>query len=97
MFSRALIRIMLTIALSSLCVAAQIQQPAAKTDKSGSTGVIKGRVVNESGQPLANAIVSARAPNSNYNEIVVTDRDGAFQISELEPSLRYSVVAAMPA
>ena len=99
MFRFGFIRIVLIIALSSLCVVAQTQQPAAKTDKAAtpSTGAIKGRVVNDSGQPLPNVTVSARAPNSNSGQSAVTDRDGTFQLNELEQGLAYYVSAQLPA
>ena len=102
MLSRAVIRITFLSALgalTTLCVMAQTQPPAARTDKSATpaTGVIKGRVVSESGQPLANAVISARPTTTNESLGVATDRDGTFQLNELEPGLSYYVNAVMPA
>jgi hypothetical protein len=87
-------------ALSSLCVVAQTQQPSARTDKSAAStgGTIKGRVVNESGQPLANAIVSARTTtNPNAGQAVLSDREGTFQFNDLEQGASYQVYASVPA
>lgn len=97
MFSFVLIRIVLTITLSALCVVAQ--QPAARTEKPATPGAgkIKGRVVNESGQPLPNATVSARVPNGNDGQAVATERDGTFQINDLEQGPAYYVTATVPA
>src|SRR5215216_1033114 len=50
------------------------------------TGTIKGRVVNESGQPLPNARVTVAAVGSmQQNEGAITDREGNFQVSGLAP------------
>lgn len=87
------------MALSSLSVVAQTQEPRAKTDKAATpvTGSIKGRVVNESGQPLPNAAVSARGANGNESQSVATDRDGTFQINDLEQGTAYYISAQLPA
>lgn len=60
------------------------------------TGTISGRVVNESGQPLANAIVSVRpfgvmSPGRN----TTSDSEGGFQIAGLDP-LSYYLSASLP-
>lgn len=95
------IRIMFVIALSSFCAMAQIQQPAAGTDKpeTPSTGSITGRVVNESGEPLENAIVriSVVGRDNNSEAPVATDRDGKFKFEGLESSLAYYINASMSA
>jgi len=66
------------------------QQPA----KSGS---ITGRVVNESGQPLANAAVSVRAFGSvGPGNVTTTDAEGNFQVAGLDP-VAYQVSAVIPA
>ena len=91
---------MLTVVLSSLCVMAQTQQPSAGTKKTEtpSSGAIKGRVVNESGQPLQNAVVSINpAGGGSTNQFVVTDREGNFSMEGLEPKLSYYVFGSMPA
>ncbi|HEX7330144.1 MAG TPA: carboxypeptidase-like regulatory domain-containing protein [Pyrinomonadaceae bacterium] len=59
----------------------------------GQSGTIKGRVVNESGQPLPNVRVTLQ-PIGSFQRTpdAVTDREGNFQISDLEP-LSYRVFA----
>jgi hypothetical protein len=58
---------------------------------------ISGRVVNESGQPIANATVLVRAFNSQgQGNVTTTDNDGNFRVSSLEP-MAYLVSASMPA
>jgi Carboxypeptidase regulatory-like domain len=93
------IPIVLTVALSSLCVAAQTQQPnpGAEKTETRTAGAITGRVVNENGQPLADVVVSANAPNSGAGKGTVTDRDGTFRVTDLEPNLSYYVNASLPA
>jgi hypothetical protein len=93
------IRILATIALSSLSVMAQIQQPSTGTDKgeTSNSGAITGRVVNESGQPLPNAIVSFNPVGGGTSQSVATDREGDFSLEGLESKLSYHVYASMPA
>jgi hypothetical protein len=68
-------------------VAGQTSAPAT------SSGTISGRVVNESGQPLAYATVSLYAIGVLRQEnSTTTDRDGKFQLSGLEPR-NYRVIA----
>lgn len=58
-----------------------------------SPGTITGRVVNESGQPMANATVSLYAAGVLRQENnTLTDREGKFQLSGLEPR-SYRVIA----
>lgn len=99
MRSLKFIQILLTIALSSLCVMAQAQQPGAGTDKgeTSSSGAITGRVVNESGQPLQNAVVSINPAPGGTSQSVATDREGNFSLEGLESKLSYYVYASMPA
>lgn len=100
MYSLSFIRVVSLVALSSLCVMAQIQQPDAGTDKAEtpSSGAITGRVVNESGQPLQNAVISAVPARGGGSYVyVATDREGNFQLEGLEPKLSYYVTASMPA
>lgn len=94
------IRIVCVVGLSCVCVLAQTQQAGAGTDKADTrtTGAITGRVVDESGQAIQNAVVSAFAQAGTYiNHLAVTDREGSFQIDGLEPNVRYYVRASMPA
>ena len=98
MFTLRLIRTSLTLLLVTFTGAAQTQSPNAKPESSGpvTTGSITGRVVDESGQPLANAMVMIRAANAQRRDQTVgTDRDGMFRISGLDP-VPYVISAAMP-
>jgi hypothetical protein len=83
------------ILVVALSVAAQAQQPAAK-EKSAAPGTISGRVLNESGQPVPNAVVYARKVGSGVTPYMVnTDREGTFQINSLDQAAYYvSTVAA---
>ena len=72
-----------------LCIAARAQEPT--------TGTISGRVVNESGQPLAGASLYVRTVNSGYPpRTTTTDAEGNFRVNGLEPHL-YIVSAQAPA
>jgi hypothetical protein len=71
-----------------MCVAmrGQTSSPAPKGDPV--TGTIEGKVVNESGQPLAGALLSIRAVNSTMSGRTTTsDTDGNFRVNGLEPAL----------
>ncbi|HYN24236.1 MAG TPA: carboxypeptidase-like regulatory domain-containing protein, partial [Pyrinomonadaceae bacterium] len=60
-------------------------------------GSITGRVVNESGQPLANAAVYVRAFGSaGQGNATATDGEGNFQVGGLDP-LAYQISAVVPA
>jgi hypothetical protein len=74
-----------------LCIAAHAQVPATNT------GTITGRVVNESGQPLAGASLYVRMVNSTYTPRTTnTDGEGNFRVNGLEPGL-YNISAQAPA
>jgi carboxypeptidase family protein len=65
------------------------QTPAPVT----TSGTITGRVVNESGQPLADASITVYSVGSmQQHNGATTDRDGKFQLSGLEPR-SYRIVA----
>jgi hypothetical protein len=89
---------LVTIALIFFCVGRAQQVPATdEKSEETKTGSINGRVVNENGQPLANAAVYVRAFGSNERgRSTTTDADGAFQVSGLDP-LAYMVSASLPA
>src|SRR5687768_3077222 len=57
-------------------------------------GTISGRVVNESGRPLPNAIITLRRVGSMNPESInaTTDRDGKFEVSGL-PRMSYQIFA----
>ena len=72
----------------------QSQPDEATTDTA--KGTITGRVIDQNGQPLANAQVSARSYGSAAGGTAITDRDGNFQINGLDP-YAYIVSASLPA
>lgn len=88
-----------TLLMSALPVVAQTS--TSKTTNTPASpaafGVIKGRVVNESGQPLANTTVTAARFNSlRPDQSVTTDREGKFEFTGLEP-VTYRLFARLPA
>ena len=91
---KSLTSLILLIALSSV-VAGQSQSDESTAD-TNKTGTISGRVVNDSGQPLANAAVSVRAFGSaTPGRTTTTDSEGSFQVSGLDP-VAYVVTASFP-
>lgn len=84
------------VVLASLCVPAQTTPPAAENPGPPRTGSITGQVVDENEQPLPNAVVQIRAANSNTAQTVNTDREGQFQINNLEP-VDYYISTSKPA
>jgi len=91
--------ILAVLVFTSLDAVAQTQQPAlaGETSEASKTGSITGRVVNEGGQPLPDAIVSVRAFGSTARgQTAITDRDGNFKVSGLE-RVPYLMSALMPA
>ena len=88
-----MIKPFIMILLTSLLTTAQTQRPVAET-KSGS---ITGKVVNEKGEPLPNAKVSARAMGAAHaNAVAFTNSDGSFKVDGIE-SIPYEVSVWMPA
>ena len=89
-----------SILLISLCVVLRAQQPSAtpkRADEPVTSGVIDGKVVNESGQPMAGASVFIRAVNSfGGGRTTSSDVDGNFRVSGLEPAL-YVITSNAPA
>jgi hypothetical protein len=59
-------------------------------------GTIDGKVVNESGQPLAGAMVFVRTVNAGIARSTITDLEGNFRVNGLETGL-YLVSANSPA
>lgn len=69
-----------------------------KSARERNTGTITGRVVGESGEPLAGALVNVgRRGTTQFNgsQRVIADEEGNFQITGLDPGL-YNVVANIP-
>jgi hypothetical protein len=78
-----------TLLLSSVSTLGQAtsSQVITNTSQPATLGSIKGRVVNEGGRPLPNAIVAAIKFNANRaDSTAVTDRDGNFELTGLEPA-----------
>lgn len=74
-------------------VFALLTVPAQSTPPATTSRTITGRVVNEGGQPVANASITIYPVGSlQQNNGTTTDRDGKFQLSGLEPR-SYRVVA----
>lgn len=81
------------------CGLAQATQTPTSGDRpeTPKRGSITGRVVNESGQPLANAAVYVRAFGSaGQGNATATDGEGNFQVGGLDP-LAYQISAVVPA
>lgn len=94
-------RLLIVTAMLALliCHVTRAQQPTPADEKTAETktGAITGTVVNDSGQPLANAVVFVRAfGSSGQSRSTTTDSDGNFQLRGLDP-LAYMVSASLPA
>ena len=90
-------RTIATLLLCALAVVAQTTTTKIQEPPLG-FGIIKGRVVNESGQPLANAVVTIarfEAARSSYQS-AITDREGKFELTGLE-RVTYRLSARLPA
>lgn len=95
--TRRLIAALLLLISSCVWLRAQVPSATPKKPDEPPTGVISGKVVNESGQPLAGASLFVRAANSTGNSRTTTsDVDGNFRFSGLEPAL-YTVTGNVPA
>src|ERR1041384_2245145 len=84
----------LVLALS-VVARAQVRSPTPKTEQPA-IGTIDGKVVNESGQPLAGAMVFVRTVNPGIGRSTITDLEGNFRVTGLETGL-YLVSANSPA
>src|SRR5262245_36042699 len=84
----------LTIVLGCVMTVFAQSQPDEKSTEPGK-GTITGRVVNESGQPLANTQVNINGYGGNEGQVVTTDADGKFQVSDLKP-IAYLISAYAP-
>lgn len=91
-------RSIIAVLVLALYVVAWAQGPSTglKTTEQPITGTIDGKVVNESGQPLAGATVFVRTVNASINRSTVTDVDGNFRVNGLETGL-YTIGANSPA
>ena len=88
----------LFIVLIALCVAVQGQEPsvAPKSTDEPASGSISGRIVNESGQPVAGATTYVRRLNSSGGRTTTTDAEGNFRANNLDRGL-YVITANAPA
>lgn len=89
----------LFIVLIALCVVVQGQESlsAPKNTDEPSTGSIVGRIVNESGQPVAGASAFVRRMHATYSSrMTTTDAEGNFRVNNLERGL-YTISATAPA
>lgn len=83
--------------LTSLSAVGQTQQPSSdEGNEIPTSGAITGRVINENGQPLPNALVIIRPFGlPGQGRATTTDREGAFQSSGLDRVL-YFISASAP-
>jgi Carboxypeptidase regulatory-like domain len=88
----------LLIVLIALCVIVQGQEAsvALKSSDEPATGSITGRVVNESGQPIAGASAFVRRINSSSGRTTTTDAEGNFRVNNLDRGL-YVITASAAA
>ena len=92
-------RLTFIVILLAMCVAVRAQSPSPtpKNPEEISTGSISGKVVNETGQPLAGATLSVRGVSSfAVGRIATSDIEGNFRVSGLDAGL-YTVTANAPA
>jgi hypothetical protein len=84
------------IALSFLAASAAAQPQTDEPNNDSAKGSINGRVVDQNGQPLANALVSVRSyGNTTRGGQATTDREGNFHVDGLD-ALAYIVSATLP-
>lgn len=91
--------VFLLIVMTSFCALAQTQTAATPAPAETPAGTITGKVVDERGQPLSNAIVYARVASLSGIQkslTTVTDREGAFKFSGIERA-PYFLSASLPA
>jgi len=84
-------RILAVCGLSLLCFAIS----SFAQSSSGSSGMVRGSVLDPSGAAIASAAVEIRNPVSGYSRTAVTDNQGKFQFENL-PFNPYHVSAAAP-
>ncbi|HXD34342.1 MAG TPA: carboxypeptidase-like regulatory domain-containing protein [Pyrinomonadaceae bacterium] len=85
------------VAAAGCLVQGQESGKASEVKDETKSGMITGRVVNESGQPLSNAVVIIRPfATSNVSRNTLADAEGNFQITGLDTAL-YALAANMPA
>jgi hypothetical protein len=85
----------ITLVITFTAVAAQSQADESTAD-TAKTGTISGLIVNESGQPMANAMVVVRGYSGGQPRTTTSDSEGSFRVSGLD-SVLYLVSASFPA
>jgi hypothetical protein len=80
------------ITAGSVSVIAQTPPPDTRSEPI--TGSITGRVVSESGQGVANAMVYARASSAFFQRATATDSEGSFKFEGLDSALYGFTVSA---
>jgi hypothetical protein len=95
-FASRTIRTIFVVALASHCALAQTVPPVGNTGSSGQPGrgTITGQVVDENDQPVPNAVVYFNAARAAFAQTVIANRDGEFQLKDLEPA-DYAIHARM--
>jgi hypothetical protein len=78
-----------------LASTASAQSQTNETNNENAKGKITGRVVDQNGQPLANAQVTVRTYGGMRAGMDATDREGNFQFAGLEP-FAYLITASLP-
>jgi carboxypeptidase family protein len=86
----------IVVLVLSLNVAGAIALAQQEEPTPPNTGTITGRVINDSGQPIAHATVTVYASGLSQPRFATTDDSGSFEVSGLDP-LPYSVYASAPA
>lgn len=85
--SRSLLLVTLLFLISQAKVAAQT---TTSESEATSRGTISGRILNESGQPIAGVNVYVRqVSSSGSGRTAVTSAEGNFQVNNLDPALYY--------
>jgi uncharacterized protein (DUF2141 family) len=83
------------LAILLVCGPIACAQSDEKAAEASAKGTITGRVVNESGQPLPNALVNIRGYDGSGGRTVNTDAEGNFQAADLPP-IAYLISAFVP-
>src|SRR5262249_25248235 len=90
-----MIRISLILLATILSALSAVAQQGPSESKPAESRVITGRVVSDSGQPLAGAGVFAAIPGSSSNQRTATDSEGNFKLQGLDAGL-YRLFANLP-
>src|SRR4051812_14111160 len=86
----------LIVLFASVSLVAAQAESDDKANDSGARGKITGRVMDQSGQPVANAGVNIRGYGNAQSQNVKTDNEGKFEAGDLPP-MAYLISARSPA